>query len=153
MIIGIKVVLGSPMLGDILNSSGVYEFRKRDSETLAFSDTFWNKRISRACGVMGIHDFSDLIVFDDGIRSPKLVEFKMYKTSKIHVKYFECIRSNTRITIPAVLDSLNENCPSLRVVESVFNRIGESEGMSPWGSSSGYGRFSVQSIWRETKML
>lgn len=71
---------------------------------------------------------------------------------------FECYQAGTVITFPIfILGELEQKSfngisitasrpPTREEIEKSFSIIGESIGLSPWGSKFGYGRFIVESI-------
>lgn len=70
---------------------------------------------------------------------------------------FECFQAGTVITFPVFILAeleqrnfngiqLNSRPPTKEEVKECFTIIGESIGLSPWGSKFGYGRFIVEEV-------
>lgn len=70
---------------------------------------------------------------------------------------FECFQAGTVITFPVFILSeleqknfngirMSSRPPTKEEVKQCFSIIGESIGLSPWGSKFGYGRFAIEEV-------
>lgn len=136
-----------------------FDISKIGDKTYLFLDLVrWRWAIKEALDCMGILKDTDIdyIGLPATIPAPAIRMYKRRWDNKNpqHQEMFQCIQANTIITIPiTILSSLPDNPmaaalgtrpPTEEELIRCFAIIGESIGLSPFGSRFGYGRFDVE---------
>lgn len=149
----------TPFLGDIRTNK---ETRKLNIKRVLEEDYWlpkiaqWRWAFSSAIESMGLAQTVniDFIRFPARIKSPKIrIYSRAYERNNPDATdMFECFSAGTVITFTIfVLGSLeveamvseNKRPPTREEIIQAFEIVGESIGLSPWGSKFDYGRFEI----------
>lgn len=153
MIYEIKIRVKTPILGSRRDHKGIWRFDRNDGGW-EVDQKHWNGLTNNAIRNLELECDRDQIRFPDVILLPRVELYRrVWKErgkNKEIIAYHECIRKGTLITLVAVtLDWKWEQRvrpPDKNELAKIFQNIGDFEGLSPFGSKFGYGRFSLESI-------
>lgn len=134
-----------------INNVGDKKFFKIDTPQ-------WRWAIREAFDSMGLIPAVDIdyLRLPAEVLAPAIRTYKRTWESRSE-ESFECFQSGTVITFPVFIlgeleqrnfngIQINARPPTKEEVKECFTIIGESIGLSPWGSKFGYGRFSVEEV-------
>lgn len=129
-----------------------------DKKYFKIDNPQWRWALREAFGSMGLIPTVDIdyIRLPAEIQAPAIRTYKRLWESR-NEESFECFQAGTVITFPVFilteLEQRNFNGiqissrpPTKEEVKECFEIIGESIGLSPWGSKFGYGRFIVEEV-------
>lgn len=154
----LRCKLLSPFLGDQRSAGGIRKLditHQKDADYFLPSNAQWRWALREAMDAIGILAESnvDYIRIPSRILSPKINLYTRVLDRQKPDKrdMFECYQAGTVISFPVfILGSLEtegyrlqlpDRPPTEEEVKKCFDIIGESIGLSPWGSKFGYGRF------------
>lgn len=163
MIYKLRLRLTSPMLG-ARRDHGIRRFDRQNRAGNLWLDMppdLWRWAIREAVSGLWLKDVDPLCVqCPNGFLSPALVKYdrQFFKGGKKKTELFECIRSNTVITIrfavtdrdPGKPQDVSSRGPNEAELQQIFKYVGRFLGISPWGQSMRYGRFEVDDLGVET---
>lgn len=156
MLFEVRIRLKSHALGSRRDHTNHYRFdRDEGGSSWALDHKHWNGLFNNAIANSGTVCDVNLVRFPDGILLPRLDLYRrVWKprgSSKEVVNHHESMRKGTVLTFTiATLEYDNTNThvtpPGIDELKVIFKRVGQYEGISPFGSKFGWGRFTLESI-------
>lgn len=161
MKVELRVKLTSPMLGAQVSADRI---RKMDcppefNGNIRVDIPRWHWAIQEAATALHLDEVDiHAIRLEKSYKCPTLVihrrDFK--KGSEKKMEMFESIRKGAELTFNMLLvqspdptgprTSIKRRPPTIEELGSIFQLIGDTLGISPWGAQYGYGRFDVLSV-------
>lgn len=156
--------LETPFLGSLHGRDHIMRFdtvKINDDMYIKVNTAQWRWAMKEALDSMGIlaETGIDYVRLPIKLKAPSIRYYSLRGSSKeggrntVH----ECFQAGTVLTIPVFVLSVlegsdgmaglfNQRPPTEKEVVECFSIIGECIGLSPWGSKSGFGRFSVEDM-------
>lgn len=155
----LRCKLTSPFLGDQRSASGTRKFDTaiyKDELYFLPNNAQWRWALKEAMDAIGVLAESniDFVRLPSRILAPKIHLYTriLDRQNPDRRDRFDCFQEGTVISFPVmILGSLEQNNPlglperppTQDEIIQCFELIGESIGLSPWGSKFGYGRFML----------
>jgi hypothetical protein len=156
MLLDLRIKVEQPFLGNKRTREQVRRFQKEelpDSHLIIIDSVQWYWALQEAAKCLSLDVNVHCIRFKKGFRAPTLVLYTRrwhhQNSERRQEEQFESIREGAELSIELILLSTPEpgqntgKVPTVEEVEKLFQFVGESLGLSPWGSKFGYGRFRV----------
>lgn len=154
--------LDTPFLGNIHSRDKIMRFDIVKSGTdnwLRTNMPQWRWALREAMDSIGILAESnvDYVRLPIKVKAPSIRYYSLRGSAKDNGKSstYECFQAGTVLTFPVFILSqlegddgmqglFKQRPPTEQEVMECFSTIGECIGLSPWGSKSGYGRFTIE---------
>lgn len=155
MLYNVKLRLKSPVVGNTWDDSRkLFAFPREDGAWCLDTGTrhIWIGALFNAMESLGSASDPDTVRWPRTLLLPSLhlLEIHPPPGRKMRPVRHESIPRNVILTIPVMLRKTDGenilNYPREEELHEIFKFIGTYEGISPFGSSAGYGLFTVQSI-------
>lgn len=164
MRVEVKIQLTSPMLGDQRHPDQVRRFNRPQilQGDIQLNIGRWHWALGEGLMALGLDQVrAEDIMVQHHMRTPTLElynrRWKQKKGGKTVQcqEMFESIRAGAQLTFQIMVpesrdpddpDQDSYRRPSLDEIRKVFEIVGETIGISPWGSKFGFGRFRVLSV-------